>query len=54
MEVGEFPDFMREHWEKIRSKLEEGSYRPSPVRRVKIPKDGGANAPLEYRRYWIA
>lgn len=41
MEVGDFPAFMREHWEKIRAKLEDGSYKPSPVRRASIPKDGG-------------
>jgi RNA-directed DNA polymerase len=41
MEVGDFPAFMREHWEKIRGKLEGGTYKPSPVRRVSIPKDGG-------------
>ena len=46
MEVGDFPAFMREHWEKLRSKLEDGSYRPSPVRRVDIPKDGGGKRPL--------
>jgi RNA-directed DNA polymerase len=37
---------MREHWEKLRSKLEDGSYKPSPVRRVDIPKDGGGTRPL--------
>ncbi len=41
MEVGDFPAFMREQWEKLRGKLEDGSYKPSPVRRVSIPKDGG-------------
>jgi len=41
MEIGDFPAFMREHWETLRSKLENGSYKPSPVRRVEIPKDGG-------------
>lgn len=41
MEIGEFPAFMREHWEGIRSKLEGGTYKPSPVRRVSISKDGG-------------
>lgn len=46
MEVGEFPAFMREHWEKLRGKLESGSYKPSPVRRVTIPKDGGGSRPL--------
>lgn len=46
MEVGDFPAFMREHWEMLRGKLEDGSYRPSPVRRVTIPKDGGGTRPL--------
>jgi len=46
MEVGDFPDFLREHWEKLRGKLEEGSYKPSPVRRVDIPKDGGGKRTL--------
>lgn len=41
MEVGDFPDFAKEHWEKIRNKLTGGSYSPSPVRRVQIPKGGG-------------
>ena len=46
MEVGDFPDFLREHWEKLRGKLEDGSYKPSPVRRVEIPKDGGGKRAL--------
>ena len=46
MEIGNFPAFMREHWAKIRVKLENGSYKPSPVRRVSIPKDGGGNRVL--------
>jgi len=46
MEVGDFPAFMREHWGKLRVKLENGSYKPSPVRRVEIPKDGGGKRPL--------
>ena len=46
MGVGEFPAFMRQHWELIRGKLEDGSYSPAPVRRVDIPKDGGGTRPL--------
>ncbi|MED3815796.1 group II intron reverse transcriptase/maturase, partial [Priestia megaterium] len=35
-------DYLREHWQAIREKMERGTYRPSPVRRVEIPKpDGG-------------
>jgi RNA-directed DNA polymerase len=41
METGDFPDFIRKHWEMIRGKLMEGTYKPSPVRRVSIPKGNG-------------
>jgi RNA-directed DNA polymerase len=41
MEVGDFPAFMREHWPMLRGKLEAGTYKPAPVRRVEIDKDGG-------------
>lgn len=46
VETGDFPAFMREHWEKIRGKLEAGTYVPAPVRRVSIPKDGGGTRSL--------
>ena len=46
METGDFPSFIREHWETLRGKLENGTYNPSPVRRVEIPKDGGGTRPL--------
>jgi retron-type reverse transcriptase len=41
MTVGEFPGFIRQHWETVRDKLENGTYDPSPVRRVLIPKEKG-------------
>ena len=41
MKVTDFPDFAKAHWETIISKLAKGSYRPSPVRKVQIPKAGG-------------
>src|SRR5881296_3374779 len=34
-------DHVRKHWETIRIKLLEGTYVPSPVRRVEIPKPNG-------------
>ncbi len=37
----ELRGWLREHWEGVRQSLEVGSYRPSPVRRVTIPKPGG-------------
>jgi len=36
VETGDLLAFMREHWEKIRGKLEAGTYVPAPVRRVSI------------------
>ena len=41
MKVEELPDHLREHWSSIREKLEAGTYQPSPVKRVEIPKPGG-------------
>ncbi len=42
MEVQELSGFLKEHWLEVREALESGTYRPSPVRRVEIPKpDGG-------------
>lgn len=46
MEVGDFPDFYAKHWETIHRKLMEGSYSPSPVRRVGIPKGKGQTRSL--------
>jgi len=42
MEVSELRGYLQEHWLEVREALERGTYRPSPVRRVEIPKpDGG-------------
>ena len=42
MEVSELRGYLKEHWLEVREALESGKYRPSPVRRVEIPKpDGG-------------
>jgi RNA-directed DNA polymerase len=35
----EFPKYAKEHWEGIKTVLLEGTYKPSPVKRVEIPKD---------------
>jgi group II intron reverse transcriptase/maturase len=39
--VAEFKDYLKQHWPTIKAKLLAGSYRPSPVRRVDIPKPQG-------------
>ena len=40
--VSELPKFVEEHWKEIHDQLRSGRYKPSPVRRVVIPKpDGG-------------
>jgi group II intron reverse transcriptase/maturase len=42
MSVEVLPEHLKANWESIRGKLEAGTYQPSPVRRVEIPKpDGG-------------
>jgi group II intron reverse transcriptase/maturase len=42
MDVSELHGYLKEHWLEVREALESGTYRPSPVRRVEIPKpDGG-------------
>lgn len=41
MTTQQLRDHVRKHWETIRAKLLAGTYVPSPVRRVEIPKLGG-------------
>ena len=41
MTTGQLRDHVRAHWETIRAKLLAGTYVPSPVRRVEIPKPNG-------------
>lgn len=41
MRVEELRDWLIEHWERLRGELLSGTYVPSPVRRVEIPKAGG-------------
>jgi RNA-directed DNA polymerase len=42
MTVGQLDDYLKQHWPVIREQLMNGTYEPTPVRRVEIPKpDGG-------------
>jgi len=44
--IAETKVYLREHWPRIREDLLHGTYRPSPVRRVAIPKPGGGEREL--------
>ena len=42
----EFEPWARIHWSTIRQQLMDGTYRPDPVRRKTIPKEGGGERQL--------
>jgi len=46
MSIEDFPEFARAQWERIRDSLMAGTYQPSPVKRVEIPKPTGGKRPL--------
>jgi RNA-directed DNA polymerase len=46
MSIEEFLEFAREQWDDTRESLLAGTYQPSPVRRVEIPKSTGGTRPL--------
>ena len=46
MEYDELMPYYNRYWKEIRESLLDGSYKPSPVRRVEIPKDSGKTRKL--------
>lgn len=44
--IEEFPLYSQQHWEGIKTSLLEGTYKPSPVKRVEIPKESGGTRNL--------
>ena len=45
MSIDAFPEFVRHHWERIHSSLEQGTCHPAAVLRVMIPKASGGQRP---------
>lgn len=46
MTVKELAQHLATNWDRIKEQLLSGTYKPSPVRRVEIPKPGGGKRPL--------
>lgn len=46
MTVDELPDWLKEHWPRVREELLAGRYQPQPVKRQLIPKPGGGQREL--------
>jgi RNA-directed DNA polymerase len=46
MDVGSLKDYLVRHKEELITSIERGKYRPSPVRRVEIPKENGKSRGL--------
>jgi len=46
MSIDDFPEFARAQWDRVRDSLMAGTYQPSPVKRVEIPKPTGGIRPL--------
>jgi len=44
--IEEFPEYAHENWKGIKTSLLDGTYKPAPVKRVKIPKDNGGTRNL--------
>ena len=44
--IDDFPAYLRQYWPEIKLKLLVGTYEPSPVMRVEIPKHSGGKRPL--------
>lgn len=46
MTVNELPKYLKEHWLEIKASIINGTYKPSPVKRIEIPKPNGGKRML--------
>lgn len=46
IDVEKFPEWVKDRWEIIKQSVLNGTYQPSPVKRVEIPKPNGGKRPL--------
>ena len=46
MQTGELRSYLNDNWQSLRARIMEGSYAPSPVRKVEIPKPNGGKRML--------
>jgi RNA-directed DNA polymerase len=53
MTIDEFPAFARQHWERIRAQLSEGSITPRRCAGCSFPNPMGRSGPSGFRRCWI-
>lgn len=53
LDIEQTAQVMRQRWPDIRQELLASRYRPSPVRKVMIPKPDGASASWVFLRCWI-
>ena len=52
IKIDDFPEQFRPEWRKIKHALMDGSYIPSPVLRVEIPKPDGSKVRSAFQRCW--
>jgi hypothetical protein len=49
----ELRPWLKDHWPQVRSRLDAGTYRPQPVRRVMIPSPREGSGCWECQLWWI-
>ena len=53
MKYTELKDYLKEHGDEIKEQIRNRKYKPSPVRRVEIPKKAAGQGAWASQRWWI-